>query len=62
MAVFDFSSTVSVSQATLSLPIEEVFAQNDAAPLEIFMYSDDGVIEYTDYSLGFVAAIAEVDA
>ena len=26
------------------------------------MYSDDGVIEYTDYSLGFVAAIAEVDA
>ena len=62
VAVFDFSSTVSVSQATLSLPIEEVFAQNDAAPLEIFMYSDDGVVEYTDYSLGFVAAIAEVDA
>ena len=26
------------------------------------MYSDNGVVEYTDYSVGFVAAIAEVDA
>ena len=32
------------------------------APLEIFIYSDNGVIENTDYSLGFISAIAEVDA
>lgn len=62
VAVFDFSATTSVSQATLTLPIEEVFAQNGAAPLEIYMYSDNGVIEFTDYSLGFIAAIAELDA
>lgn len=62
VAVFDFSTTTSVSQATLTLPIEEVFAQNGAAPLEIFMYSDNGEIEITDYSIGFVAAIAEGDA
>ncbi len=62
VAVFDFNTTTSVSQATLTLPIEEVFAQNGAAPLEVFMFSDNGVVEFTDYSIGFTAAIAEVDA
>ncbi len=62
VAVFDFNATGSVSQATLTLPIEEVFPQNGAAPVEIYMYSDNGVVEFTDYSLGFVAAIAVVDA
>ena len=62
VAVFDFNTTVSVSQATLTLPIEEVFAQNGVAPLEIFMYSDNGIVEFTDYSIGFTAAIAEIDA
>jgi hypothetical protein len=62
VAVFDFHTTTSVSQATLTLPIEEVFAQNGVAPLEIFMYSDNGIVEFTDYSIGFSAAIAEIDA
>ncbi|MEX0963638.1 MAG: hypothetical protein WDZ52_06325 [Pseudohongiellaceae bacterium] len=62
VAVFDFNAASSVSQATLTLPIEQVFDQNGVAPLEIYMYSDNGVIEVTDYSLGFIAAIAEVDA
>lgn len=62
IAVFDFDTTSNVSQATLTLPIEEVFPQNGAAPIEIFMYSDNGVVEFTDYSTGFIAAIAEVDA
>jgi hypothetical protein len=62
VAVFDFYATTSVSQATLTLPIAEVFAQNGVAPLEIYMYSDNGVIEYTDYSTGFTSAIAEVNA
>lgn len=62
VAVFDFSTTTSVSQATLTLPIEEVFPQNGAAPLEVYIYSDNGVVEFTDYSTGFIAAIAEVDA
>tara|TARA_B110000858_G_scaffold179560_1_gene216357 strand:- start:31614 stop:33158 length:1545 start_codon:yes stop_codon:yes gene_type:complete len=62
VAVFDFNATASVSQAILTLPIEQVYAQNGAAPLEIYMFSDNGVVEYTDYSAGFIAAIAEVDA
>ena len=62
VAVFDFNTTESVSQATLTLPIEEVYPQNGAAPIEIYMYSDNGVIEFTDYSKGFIAAIAETDA
>jgi hypothetical protein len=62
VAVFDFNTTTSVSQATLTLPIEEVFPQNGAAPLEIYMYADNGVAEVTDYSAGFSAAIAEVNA
>lgn len=62
VAVFDFNATTSVSQATLTLPIEEVYPQNGAAPIEIYMYADNGVIEFTDYSIGFVAAIAEADA
>ena len=59
---FDFDITSSVSQATLTLPIEEVFTQNGLAALEVYMYSDNGVVEFTDYSSGFSAAIAEVDA
>ena len=62
VAVFDFDITSSVSQATLTLPIEEVFTQNGLAALEVYMYSDNGVVEFTDYSSGFSAAIAEVDA
>ncbi len=62
VAVFDFNTTASVSQATLTLPIEEVFAQNGVAPLEIYMYSDNGEVEIADYSIGFVAAIAVADA
>ena len=62
VGVFDFNATSSVSQATLTLPIEEVFAQNGSAPLEIFMYSDNGIVEFTDYSVGFTAPIQKVDA
>lgn len=62
VAVFDFNATGSVTQATLTLPIEQSFPQNGAIPLEIYMFSDNGIVEYTDYSAGFIAAIAELDA
>lgn len=62
VAVFDFNTTTSVSQATLTLPIEEVFLQNGAAPLEVYVCADNGVTEVTDYSAVFSAAIAEVNA
>jgi len=62
VAVFDFNTTSSVSQATLTLPIEQVYPQNGVAPIEIYMYSDNGVVEFTDYSIGFSAPIAEIDA
>lgn len=62
VTVFDFNATASVSQATLTLPIEEVFTQNGVAPIEIYMFSDNGVVEFSDYSTGFVAPIAELNA
>jgi hypothetical protein len=52
--VFDFGTSQSVAAATLILPIETVYPQNRAAPLEIFAFSDNGVIEFTDYSIGFL--------
>ena len=60
VAVFDFNTTTSVSQETLTLPIEQVFTQNGAAPIEIYVFSDNGVVEFTDYSIGFSAPIAEI--
>lgn len=38
IAVFDFNTTTSVSQATLTLPIEQVFTQNGVAPIEIYVF------------------------
>jgi len=61
VVVFDFGINPTVAQATLTLPIEEVYPQNDSVPLEIFVFSDNGFIEYTDYSIGFVNSIAELD-
>ncbi len=60
--VFDFNNTSSVAAATLILPIESVFPQNRAAPIEIFAFSDNGVIEFTDYSVGFFTPIAALNA
>ena len=60
--VFDFGTSQSVAAATLILPIETVYPQNRAAPLEIFAFSDNGVIEFTDYSIGFFTPVAVVNA
>ena len=59
--VFDFFETASVSQATLTLPIQTVYLQNGSAPVELTFFSDNGRIEYTDYSIGFVTPLLEVD-
>ncbi len=60
--VFDFLETGTVSQATLTLPIETLYLQNGASPIEISFWADNGWIEYTDYSIGFVTPILEIDA
>lgn len=60
--VFDFGSTTSVANATLRLPIETAFAQNGVVPIEVYFYADNGVVEYTDYSIGFTVPITEIDA
>ncbi len=60
--VFDFNAATSVAAATLILPIEEVFPQNRAAPIEIFGFADNGVIEFTDYSVGFFTPLATLNA
>lgn len=60
--VFDFGGQTSVTAATLKLPIEQVYAQNGFAPIKLEFFSDNGVIEYTDYATGFPAPIGRVDA
>lgn len=60
--VFDFQATTSVTAATLRLPISEYFPQNDAAPVTISFFSDNGVIEVEDYGIGFVEPLAEIEA
>lgn len=60
--VFDMGATTSVSSAVLTMPIETRYALSGSVPLKVFAFADNGVIEYTDYSLGFAAAIAQVDA
>lgn len=60
--VFDFAEASSVSGATLILPIESVFPQNGSAPIKLEFFSDNGVIEFTDYTNGFPESIGRVDA
>ncbi|MEX0617433.1 MAG: hypothetical protein WDZ76_12745 [Pseudohongiellaceae bacterium] len=60
--LFDFGATASVAVATLTLPIEAVFPQNGAAPVELYSFADDGELTRFDFSTGIGAPIAEVDA
>ncbi len=60
--VFDFSATKSVSKATLNLPIQQIHTLNGAAHLRIYVFADNGVIDHTDYRVGFPTAIAFVNA
>lgn len=60
--VFDFAEASSVSGATIILPIETVFPQNGSAPIKLEFFSDNGVIEFTDYTNGFPESIGRVDA
>ena len=60
--VFDFVEVPSVSAATLILPIQSVFPQNGSAPIKLEFFSDNGVIEFTDYTNGFPESIGRIDA
>ncbi len=60
--IFDFNQTTQVSTANLRLRIEEAYPQNMAIPLELYVYSDDGTIEFSDLSLGLETPVAEIDA
>ena len=62
VVVYDFNLTGSVTQATLTLPLEDVFPQNGFADIEIFVYSDNGFVEFTDYSDGFSTPVASINA
>lgn len=59
--LFDMGEATEVSGATLIIPIRELYPQNDVVPVQVSFYSDNGVIEVTDYSIGFISPIAEVD-
>ncbi|MCG8413316.1 MAG: hypothetical protein MI746_03760, partial [Pseudomonadales bacterium] len=61
--VFDLGETTTeVTAATLRMPIDEVFLQNESAPVQVTFFSDNGVIEVSDYSVGFTTPLVEVDA
>ncbi|MEQ8955953.1 MAG: hypothetical protein RL120_17610, partial [Gammaproteobacteria bacterium] len=60
--VFDFNQTTQVASANLRLRIRESYPQNMAIPMEVFVYSDDGVIEFEDLALGLETPIAELNA
>jgi hypothetical protein len=60
--IFDLNQTATVAAATITFPIESVFAQNGAAPVQVFFFADNGVVEVTDFSAGFKTPIVEVDA
>lgn len=61
--IFDFGSATSVSGATLILPVDTVFPQQGAAPIQLEFFSDaNGRVDYTDYSIGFPAPIGSTDA
>jgi hypothetical protein len=60
--IFDLNQTATVAAATITFPIESVFAQNGAAPVQVFFFADNGVVEFTDFSAGFKAPIVQVDA
>jgi hypothetical protein len=59
--LFDMGEAKEVSGATLIIAIRELYPQNGVVLIEISFYSDNGVIEVTDYSKGFISPIAEVD-
>ena len=59
---FDMGATASVSQATLTLPVEEVFAQDGSAFLWVYAYADNGFIDLSDFSQGSSIAVIRIDA
>lgn len=60
--VFDFGTTGSVSQAVVSLPLEEIFPRSGAAPLRVYAFADDGKIDLYDYKAGSPIPVADFDA
>ncbi|MBQ14374.1 MAG: hypothetical protein QGG67_15295 [Gammaproteobacteria bacterium] len=59
--VFDFETTTTVSQATLSLTVASSYAQDGAIPIEVYYFADDGIIDRSDYSRGPTTPIASPD-
>lgn len=60
--VFDFGSAKSVSQAVLSLPLEALYPRGGQAPIQVYAFADNGIIELSDYKAGGSLPTAELDA
>ena len=60
--VFDFGGTKTVSQAVLSLPLEALYPRGGKAPLQVYAFADNGIIELSDYKAGSSLPTAEFDA
>jgi hypothetical protein len=60
--VFDFGTVAKVSSAYVSLPLEALYPRDGQAPLRVFAFADDGVIDLFDYKAGSVIPVAEFDA
>lgn len=60
--IFDLNQTATVAAATITFPIESVYAQSGAAPVQVFFFADNGVVELTDFAAGFKYPVVQVDA
>lgn len=60
--VFDFGASKSVSQAVLSLPLEALYPRGGKAPIEVYAFADNGIIELSDYKAGGTLPTAQFDA
>jgi hypothetical protein len=58
---FDLGSTVSVAQATVRLPVDELFPINSSVPISIYAFADDGRIDLYDYAAGLSAPVGSKD-
>lgn len=64
VAVFSFrlEGVTSVSDPVLHLPVFETSTGGGSVPMQVFAYTDNGVIELGDFALGDELAIAEFSA
>jgi len=58
---FDLGNISSVAQATLRLPIEELYPIGFNVPISVYAFADNGQIDLYDYTAGFSIPVSSQD-